>query len=37
MPVPLLAHHGLVDGIHLARFIENLQKQPEVITGEAEE
>ena len=25
MPVTLLAHHGLVDGIHMARFYENLE------------
>ena len=27
LPVTLLAHHGLVDGIHIARFFENLEKQ----------
>ena len=27
MPVSLLAHHGLVDGIHIAQFYENLQQQ----------
>ena len=37
MPVTLLAHHGLVDGIHLARFFDNLQKQLEFITGEMKE
>lgn len=27
LPVTLLAHHGLVDGIHIARFYENLEKK----------
>lgn len=27
LPVTILAHHGLVDGIHLARFYENTEKQ----------
>lgn len=27
LPVTLLAHHGLVDGVHIARFYENLQAQ----------
>lgn len=27
LPVTLLAHHGLVDGIHIARFYENLEKE----------
>lgn len=27
LPVTLLAHHGLVDGLHIARFYENLGKQ----------
>lgn len=27
LPVSLLAHHGLVDGIHIARFYENLEHQ----------
>lgn len=27
LPVTILAHHGLVDGIHIARFYENLEKQ----------
>ena len=26
MPVTLLAHHGLVDGLHVARFYEELEK-----------
>lgn len=29
LPVTLLAHHGLVDGIHIARFYEALGKQVE--------
>lgn len=29
LPVTLLAHHGLVDGIHIARFYEALEKQLE--------
>ena len=31
LPVTLLAHHGLVDGIHIARFFENLEKQLHII------
>ena len=27
LPVSILAHHGLVDGIHIARFYENLDRQ----------
>lgn len=27
MPVSILAHHALVDGIHLARFYENLRNE----------
>ena len=27
LPVSVLVHHGLVDGIHIARFYENLEKQ----------
>lgn len=27
LPVSLLAHHGLVDGLHIARFYENLEQQ----------
>lgn len=27
LPVTILAHHALVDGIHIARFYENLGKQ----------
>lgn len=27
LPVTLLAHHGLVDGIHIARFYENLNRE----------
>ena len=31
MPVTVLAHHGLVDGIHIAQFYSNLQKQMQAI------
>jgi chloramphenicol O-acetyltransferase len=27
MPVTLLVHHGLVDGLHIARFYENIAAQ----------
>ena len=27
MPVTLMAHHGLVDGVHIARFYERLREQ----------
>ena len=27
LPVSILAHHGLVDGLHIARFYENLEQQ----------
>lgn len=27
MPVSVLAHHALVDGIHIARFYQNLEKE----------
>lgn len=27
LPVTILAHHGLVDGIHIAQFYQNLEKQ----------
>ncbi len=27
VPVAVQAHHGLVDGLHIARFLEELQKQ----------
>lgn len=27
LPVTVLAHHGLVDGIHIAQFYQNLEKQ----------
>ena len=29
LPVSLLAHHALVDGVHIARFYENLNRQIE--------
>ena len=34
LPVTLLAHHGLVDGIHIARFYEALEKQVEALARE---
>lgn len=33
LPVTLLAHHGLVDGIHIAQFYENLERQLRELTG----
>jgi chloramphenicol O-acetyltransferase type A len=27
MPVSIEAHHGLADGIHLAKYIEEFQRQ----------
>lgn len=33
MPVTLLAHHGLVDGMHIAQFYENLDKKIQEIIG----
>ena len=27
LPVSILAHHGLVDGLHIARFYDNLEQQ----------
>ena len=27
MPLSLLAHHGLVDGLHMARFFEGFQEE----------
>lgn len=33
LPVTLLAHHALVDGIHIARFYEELEKQLQMLTG----
>lgn len=32
MPVTLLAHHALVDGIHIARFYEALDREMAAIT-----
>ena len=32
LPVSLLAHHGLVDGIHIAQFYENLDKELRKLT-----
>lgn len=34
MPVTLLAHHALVDGIHIARFYEALDQELAAITAE---
>ena len=33
MPVTLLAHHALVDGIHIARFYENLDRELAALCG----
>lgn len=33
MPVTLLAHHALVDGLHVARFFENIDRQIEQLTS----
>ena len=37
MPVSILAHHALVDGIHIARFYENLNEKTALIIREAKE
>ena len=34
MPVSILAHHGLVDGIHIARFYENLERTLALLQAE---
>lgn len=34
LSVTLLVHHGLVDGIHIARFYEALEKQVEELARE---
>ena len=36
MPVSVLAHHGLVDGIHIARFYQNLESQMWMLIGKGE-
>ena len=36
MPVTLLAHHALVDGLHIARFYRNLGLEMERLIAEAE-
>lgn len=33
MPVTILAHHGLVDGIHIAQFYQNLEKRIQETIG----
>ena len=33
LPVTLLAHHALVDGIHIARFHQNLAEQLRMVAG----
>ena len=33
LPVTLLAHHALVDGIHIARFYQNLAEQLRMVAG----
>lgn len=35
LPVTLLAHHALVDGIHIARFYQNLTQQIALLTRES--
>lgn len=35
MPVTLLAHHGLVDGLHVARFYQNLDLEMDRLIAEA--
>ncbi len=34
MPVTLLAHHALVDGLQVARFFQNLDGETAVLTGQ---
>ena len=34
LPVSILAHHGLVDGVHIAQFYQNLEKQMQGIMRE---
>ena len=34
LPVSILAHHGLVDGIHIARLYQNLEKNIREIMGQ---
>ena len=34
MPVTVLAHHAMVDGIHLAKFYEGLNRQIGLLAGE---
>lgn len=33
LPVSLLCHHALVDGLHMARFYQNLEKELENFPG----
>lgn len=33
LPVTLLAHHGLVDGLHIAAFYRNLEREIQSIVG----
>ena len=33
LPVTILAHHALVDGIHIAMFYQNLERQIQEIVG----
>ena len=33
LPVTVLAHHGLVDGIHIAQFYQNLEKYIQETVG----
>ena len=32
LPVTLLAHHALVDGLHIARFYQNLDAEMRELT-----
>jgi chloramphenicol O-acetyltransferase len=34
LPVTLLAHHALVDGIHLAQFYKNLEQTIQELIAE---
>ena len=33
MPVTVLAHHGLVDGVHIAQFYQNVEKKIQELVG----
>ena len=36
MPVTLLVHHALADGLHISRFFENLRRKLDAITNDKE-